>query len=145
MSLPDRDVQHTYTEAEMQHVVARKMAEQQLLQLQNGQLAIERKMVELVTGFNSKIESLIDMLQRQPEKMDKCRDDLKSEIKEEYPSKMDLMILENHMKTENEKTNKKIDLQWIKITVVVGTVVSVITVLGGIINYYIIISQFIKG
>jgi hypothetical protein len=145
MSLPDRDVQHTYTEAEMQHVVARKMAEQQILQLQNGQLAIERKMVELVTGFNSKIESLIDMLQRQPEKMDKCRDDLKNEIKEEYPSKMDLMILENHMKTENEKTNKKIDLQWIKITVVVGTVVSVITVLGGIINYYIIISQFIKG
>ena len=143
MSLPGREPQQTYTEAEMQHVVARKLAEQQILQLQSGQLAIERRMVELVTGFNSKIESLIDMLQKQPEKMEKCRDDLKNEIKEEYPNKMDLLILENHMKTENEKTNKKIDMQWVKITVVVGTVVSVITVLGGVINYYIMISKFV--
>ena len=141
MSLPDRELQSTYTESEMQHIVARKMAEQQIIQLQNGQLTIERRMVELVAGFNTKIESLIDMLQKQPEKMEKCKVDIREEIDKDFPSKLDLEKMESHLKTQISALNTKVDMQWLKITIPVSIVVAASSIVGWFITYGMIVSK----
>jgi hypothetical protein len=125
----------------MQHIVARKMAEQQIIQLQNGQLAIERRMVEMMASFNSKIENLIELMQKQPDKMDKCKVDLREEIDKDFPSKIDLERMEAHLKTQISALNTKVDMQWLKITIPVSVVVAASSIVGWFITYGMIVSK----
>lgn len=130
MSLPGRVEKENYTASEVEHIVARRIAEQQLIQLQNGQIALEKKLVEVVSSFTSKLDSVMHLIEKQPERMDKCRDELRAEIDKDFPSKLDFHELK-----------KQVDIQWIKITLIVSVVVAVITAIGGAINYWLLVKQ----
>ena len=141
MSLPDREPQATYTESEMQHIVARKMAEQQIIQLQNGQIDLAQKIVAQGVHVNEKLELIFKMLQGQPEKMDKCKVDLRDEIDKDFPSKLDLEKMESHLKTQISALNNKVDMQWLKITIPVSVVVAASSIVGWFITYGMIVSK----
>lgn len=139
--LPDRDLQTSYTESEMQHIVARKMAEQQIIQLHNGQIELAKNIVSQGIHVNDKLELIFKMLQGQPEKMDKCKVDLRDEIDKDFPSKLDLERMESHLKTQISALNTKVDMQWLKITIPVSIVVAASSIVGWFITYGMIVSK----
>ena len=130
MSLPDYEPKKTYTEDEMMHVVSREMAKQQIIQLQNGQIDLSQKMVAQGVHVNEKLELIFNMLQKHPEKMDKCKVDLRDEIDKDFPSKLDLAQMESHLKTQISTLNTKVDMQWLKITIPVSVVVAASSIVG---------------
>ena len=58
--LPDRDDHATYTESEVQHIVARKLAAIQLQQLQDGQLALQKELRGEIAEIKASVKELVD-------------------------------------------------------------------------------------
>lgn len=139
--IPERGEKEHYTSSEVEHIVARRMAEQQIIQLQNGQLETNKRIVEMVTGFNAKLELMFNSLEKHPEKMEKCRDEIFTEIDKDFPTKLHLATMENHLRVQIEAVNKKVDMQWLKITIPVSIVVAASSVVGWIITYGMIVSK----
>jgi len=92
--LPDQEIKTTYSQDDVQHIVAREMAKQQLSQLQNGQLEINKRLVEIVSEFKSELKGIKEMLDKTPKDVDACKLELKNEIKAAHPDHFDLKEIE---------------------------------------------------
>lgn len=96
-ALPDQDKKTAYTEDDVQHIVAREMAKQQLIQLQNGQLETNKRLVEIVSEFKAELKGIRAMLDKTPEEVNQCKVELKNEIKEAHPDHSDLKVVEGQL------------------------------------------------
>lgn len=153
MGLPDHELKDTYTHDEVQHIVAREWAKQEILRLANGQMELQRTMIE-VTGQNSaELKGLRELLTGFPslvsEQVSRCRKDLRAEIENEFPTKLESLRMEQRIEDKIGATDTtlgkqisaldkkvdslegKVDKQWLKITVIVGTIVGI----GGVVQW----------
>ncbi len=96
-ALPDQLEKESYSASDVQHIVAREMAKQQLVQLQNGQLEINKRLVEIVSEFKAELKGIKAMLDRTPEEVDACTLALKKEIQEAHPDHGDLDKVESQI------------------------------------------------
>lgn len=142
-SLPERGEKENYTASEVDHIVARRMAEQQIIQLQNGQLATNQRLVDMGSQLSAKLDGIFAALEKQPEKLEKHKVSIMLEVEKDFPSKIELMRMEGHIKTQFDAVNKKVDIQWVKITLVLSTITAVIVAIGGFINYLILVEKLI--
>lgn len=141
MSLPEYEEKPSYSQDEVRHIVAREVAKQQLQQLQSGQIELNKKMVEMVADFTAKLDGLTILISKQPEKMEKCRTELRREIEKDFPSKLEFNTMENHLKTQIGLLDKKVDMQWLKVTIPLAVLSALITGIGVVLNYFILISK----
>ena len=61
--LPDQEPSHCpagYSESDVQHIVARKLAAIQMEQLQNGQLELQRELRREIAEIKSSVKELVD-------------------------------------------------------------------------------------
>ena len=58
-ALPSQDVHELYTESDVEHLVARRLAAIQLKQLSDGQIELRREMLEEVADIKISIAELI--------------------------------------------------------------------------------------
>ena len=134
--LPDQDefTDRLYTADDVQHIVAREMARRQIEQLQNGQLETNKRLVEMTAAFNAELKSLREMIASQPAQVDACRSELRHEIERDFPGRIEFLELED-----------KVDRQWLKITMILGTLSTVITGAGVAMNYWLMVSRISGG
>ena len=96
-ALPDQEKKAAYSEDDVQHIVAREMAKQQLVQLQNGQLETNKRLVEIVSEFKAELKGIKAMLDKTPEEVSLCKVELKKEIQEAHPDHGDLGKVESQI------------------------------------------------
>ena len=112
----------TYTETEMQHLIAREVAKQRMGDMER---MIEANKKETQIGF-TKVEAQLTQVLTMIEKNNVDRsasfDALRREMKTDFATK-------SEVENDFEKLNTKIDEQWKRISLVVG----VISVVGGIV------------
>lgn len=105
-ALPPREDRTMYSSDDVDHIVARKIAAQQILELQNGQMAINQKLLELMAHFDNKLSKIYDRINQSPEEVQACKNELKTEIKTDHPSRTEMIILEGKLFTKlNESVN----------------------------------------
>jgi len=162
MTLPPQDQSRTYTEAELQHLVAREWAKNAIIQLQGGQAELQKQLVELNSTFISEVRAFREALTSLPgliaSQIRDCRTDLRREIENDFPNNIEAMRMEQRIEDKIGATDttlgkqisaldrkvdsleSKVDKQWLKITVVVGTIVA----LGGLVQWLIATGQAIS-
>ena len=142
-ALPDQEKKAAYSEDDVQHIVAREMAKQQLVQLQNGQLEINKRLVEIVSEFRAELKGIKAMLDKTPESVDSCKADLKKEIREDHPDRIEMLRLERDILARIDALNNKVEKQWLKITVTLTVLTTVITIIGSFLNYFLLVQKAI--
>ena len=101
MALPDDSMEDevltgTYTADEVQHIIARRVARQQLRDLTARVTAQEMKQAEHFAEVSSKLNNLIEMVSRsrteQSVEISECRDQLERDIADSYVSNEQLEV-----------------------------------------------------
>ena len=59
-ALPDYDEKRSYSESDMQHIVARRLAAIQLEQLAQGQIELRREMLAEIAELKASVKELVD-------------------------------------------------------------------------------------
>ena len=98
-----------YSSDDVDHIVARKIAAQQILELQNGQLAINQKLLEIMAHFDNKLSKIYDRVNESPEDVQACKTELKNEIKTDHPSRTEMIILEGKLFTKLTESINLVD------------------------------------
>ena len=109
--LPKQE-QKMYTEDDLNHIIARRVAKIQMDSLEGR---ISRNESDTNKGFSemkAAIESLKETLQDSSLNIRKCRDELKKEIDDNF-------VYEDIFRLEMSAMDKKIDDQWKRITLAV--------------------------
>lgn len=111
MSLPEYEdvLKGTYTADEVQHIIARKVMQHRMVDLEAKIAAGE---TNVNAGFSRLEGTLLSIQQAVKKGADDIRDiknEIKEEIKEDYATKMELERLEH-----------KVDKMWAKITIAVS-------------------------
>ena len=109
--LPKQE-QKMYTEDDLNHIIARRVAKIQMDSLEGR---ISRNESDTNKGFSemkAAIESLKETLQDSSLNIRKCRDELKKEIDDNF-------VYEDIFRLEMTAMDKKIDDQWKRITLAV--------------------------
>ena len=109
--LPKQE-QKMYTEDDLNHIIARRVAKIQMDSLEGR---ISRNESDTNKGFSemkAAIESLKETLQDSSTDIRQCRDDLKKEIEDNF-------VYEDIFRLEMTAMDKKIDDQWKRITLAV--------------------------
>ena len=104
--------ERTYTENDLEHLVARRVAK---IQMDGMEARLNRHEGDTNKGFTElklSIESLKETLQNSSTDIRKCRDDLKKEIEDSF-------VYEDIFRLEMTAMDKKIDDQWKRITLAV--------------------------
>lgn len=112
----------TYTEDEMQHMLAREVAKQRMGDMQR---MIDANKNETQIGFTKlevQLQQVLSMIEKNNVARTESFESLRREMKTDFATKADV-------DADFEKLNTKIDTQWQKIALVVGT----ISVIGGVI------------
>lgn len=163
MPLPAQDMKESYTPDEVQHLIAREWAKNEILQLRNGHMELQRQMIEVTGATNAELKSLRETLIAFPNtvasQIAQCRRDLREEIEQDFPSKLEAISMEKRIEDkigDTDKTlgkqisdldkkvdgiNDKVERQWLKITVVVGTIVAV----GGFAQWFFATGKHLVG
>ena len=116
---------------------------------------ITQRVLIALGELSADIKSLRQDVINVPQKISACRTDMRTEIERDFPSKPEAMLMEQRIEKQIADTDKtlgkqiadvrseltkldtKIDKVWIKITVVVTTIVAV----GGVIQLWLVISK----
>lgn len=122
--LPSHEAQQLYTASDVEHVVARRMAQIQIQQLEKRATLSETSMHEGFAQVTAKIDALAATMADQHrllrESIERERKELRKEIDTEFALRSDLILAETKMagKVEALETqlNSKIDKMWIKIS-----------------------------
>lgn len=105
----------TYTEDEMQHLLAREVAKQRMGDMQR---MIDENKKETQIGFSKlevQISQVLSMIEKNNTSRTESFESLRREMKTDFATKADV-------DADFEKLNTKIDTQWQKITLIVSTV-----------------------
>ena len=113
--LPPRE-EKTYTEADIEHLLARRMAAVQLDQLTDRVVRNEAKTAELFSEIRAALKALQDSATNGMSHLYQCRTELRDEIESEFVTKT---VFDLEMK----RVETMIQSQWQKITIAVSAVV----------------------
>lgn len=153
--LPDQEQgSRLYSESDVQHIVAREVAKQQVRELQSGLLATNKTLADLTANFTTELKSVRELLQKQPDQIRECRVDLRREIEKDFPNRLEMMDMENRIEdmistgdaglsSQIAAINVKVDKQWLKITVTLSVISASITGLGVAMNYYLMAAKLL--
>jgi hypothetical protein len=119
MGIPPQEEKKTYTEAEIEHILARRMAAVQLDQLSDRVARNETKSAEIFTEIRTSLKSLSDSNTTNMNQLYQCRQDLRDEIEAEFVTKTVFNL-------EMKRLEEMVQGQWKTITIAVS--VAVITV-----------------
>jgi hypothetical protein len=146
MSLPAQDIKDSYTADEVQHLIAREWAKNEILTLRAGAVEFQKQLVEIGGATNAELKHLRETLQEFPtmvaSQISHCRDEMRREIQKDFPDRIEAIAMEKRIEDKIGETDStlgkqisaldkkvdglesKVDKQWLKITVVVGTIVA---------------------
>lgn len=163
MPLPAQDLKESYTADEVQHLIAREWAKNEIISLRNGHMELQRQMIEVTGATNAELKSLRETLIEFPNsvanQIAQCRRELREEIEQDFPNKLEAIRMEQRIEDkigDTDKTlgkqisdldkkvdgiNDKVERQWLKITVVVGTIVAV----GGFAQWFFATGKHLVG
>ena len=119
MGLPPQEEKKTYTEDEIEHILARRMAAVQLDQLSDRVARGEVKNAEIFSEIRSSLKSLDASAATGMSQLYQCRQDLRDEIEAEFVTKTVFNL-------EMKRLEEMVQGQWKTITIAVS--VAVITV-----------------
>ena len=153
MPLPSQDIKDSYTADEVQHLIAREWAKNEIISLRAGAIEFQKQLVEIGGTTNTELKHLREVLQEFPtlvsSQVNQCRSDFRREIEQDFPSKLETMRMEQRIEDKIGTTDHtlgkqissldkkvdslegKVDRQWLKISVVVTTIVAI----GGIVQW----------
>ena len=163
MSLPAQDLKETYTADEVQHLIAREWAKNEIIALRAGAIEFQKQLVEIGSSTNSELKHLREVLQEFPtmvaNQIAHCRDDMRREMEKDFPSKIETMDMEKRIENKIDETDStlgkqignldkkvdnlevKVDRQWLKITVIVSTIVAI----GGLVQWLLVTGKAVAG
>ncbi len=120
------DPEKTFTQDELNHIVARETAKLQLSDFKNNLALMNQSNTQALADINAKINQIFNMIseqnKEQREDQEKLIESLKKEIEKDFASKIDMINISN-----------RLDQLWIKISVAIMTSIT----LGGIIGWVI--------
>lgn len=120
------DPEKTFTQDDLNHIVARETAKLQLADFKNNLALMNQANTQALADINAKISQIFNMIseqnKEQREDQEKLIDALKKEIEKDFASKIDMINISN-----------RLDQLWIKISVAIMTSIT----LGGIIGWVI--------
>jgi hypothetical protein len=170
MPLPSQDVKDSYTLDEVQHLIAREWAKNEIISLKAGALEFQKQLVEIGGATNAELKHLRETLQEFPtmvaSQISHCRDEMRREIQKDFPDRLEAIAMEKRIEdkigetdttlgkqissldkkvdnTKNELTTdinslrESVNRQWLKISVVVATLIGV----GGLIQWLLVTSK----
>lgn len=140
MSLPDYKEHLTHSDADVEHIVARRVAALQMAHLEYALKETDVRVAELAATMNAKFDSILTAINARDLKLDICRSEVKAEIKlethEDFLTKIGSMQMEKRIEDAISALDKKIDAievkfdkQWIKLTVAFTVISSVIAMI----------------
>ena len=141
--LPDQDRRINYSKDDVQHIVAREMAKQQIEHIQNGLLETNKKLVEIITAFNLELKNVRETLSGHPEKVDACKVSLREEVIVDHPTRIEVLTMERDLMNKINAVSVQVDKQWLKITMTITTMSVLITTAGVVMNYFLLIKKVI--
>lgn len=155
MPLPGQDQKESYTADEVSHIVAREWAKNEILSLRQGQIDMQRQMIEVTGTISADVKSLRDALITLPatlaSQINESRREMRKEMEADFPSRLEAKDMEHRIEKKIDETDSKlgkqinsvdgkltdlkgdVDKQWIKITAIVVTVISI----AGIVQWFI--------
>jgi hypothetical protein len=163
MPLPAQDIKDSYTADEVQHLIAREWAKNEIISLKAGALEFQKQLVEIGGTTNGELKHLRETLQEFPtmvaNQISQCRAEMRREIEQDFPNKLEAMRMEQRIEDKIGETDStlgkqissldkkvdglesKVEKQWLKITVVVGTIVAV----GGFAQWFFATGKHLIG
>lgn len=120
------DPEKTFTQDDLNHIVARETAKLQLADFKNNLALMNQANTQALADINAKISQIFNMIseqnKEQREDQEKLIESLKKEIEKDFASKIDMINISN-----------RLDQLWIKISVAIMTSIT----LGGVIGWVI--------
>lgn len=110
------DDEKTYTEAEIEHILARRMAKVQMDQLTDRVIRNEAKNSEIFSDIRTSLKSLTDSIAYNSQAQNQSRKELWEEIESKFVS-------EKYFRLEMDRVETMIRVQWQKITLAVTVAV----------------------
>ena len=163
MAIPTQDVKDSYTIDEVQHLIAREWAKNEILSLKAGSIEFQKQLVEIGGATNAELKHLRETLQEFPtmvaSQISHCREDIRREMTKDFPDRLEALDMEKRIEDKISETDKtlgvqineldkkidkievKFDKQWVKITAIVLTIVA----LGGVIQWFLVTSRAVLG
>lgn len=120
MTIPRQD-QKTYTEEEIEQILARRMAAMQLTQLTDRVTRNEVKTAEVFSEIRASLTSLNDSISSHSGQVYKLRDELRNEMEKDF-------VTQKVFDAEMKRLELLISSQWQRITVAVSAVVLTIQI-----------------
>ena len=174
MPLPPQDFKESYTPDEVQHLIAREWAKNEIITLRQGHLELQKQLVEFMGTNQADSKALREMLAGFPAsvaaQIDNCRKDMRREIESDFPSKLEAMRMEQRIEEKigaTDKTlgkqiselDKKMDTNSADLTsqikdvdnkvekqwVKIAAIVSTIVALGGFLQWYVVTGKHLTG
>lgn len=163
MSLPAQDIKESYTADEVQHLIAREWAKNEILTLKAGSIEFQKQLVEIGGATSAELKHLRETLQEFPtmvaNQIGQCRAEMRREIEQDFPNKLEAMRMEQRIEDKIGTTDttlgkqissldkkvdnleNKVDKQWLKITVIVSTIVAI----GGFVQWLLAAGKSLTG
>ena len=163
MTLPSQDPKETYTADEVQHLIAREWAKNEIITLKAGSIEFQKQLVEIGGATSSELKHLRETLQEFPtmvaNQISNCRAEMRREIEQDFPNKLEAMRMEQRIEDKIGTTDttlgkqisaldkkvdgleNKVDKQWLKITVIVSTIVAI----GGFVQWLLVAGKSLTG
>ena len=163
MPIPAQDIKDSYTADEVQHLIAREWAKNEILTLRAGAVEFQKQLVEIGGTTNAELKHLRETLQEFPtmvaSQISHCREDMRREMEKDFPNRIEAMGMEQRIEEKIGETDAtlgkqisaldkkvdglevKVDKQWLKITVIVSTIVAI----GGLAQWFFATGKHLIG
>jgi phosphate uptake regulator len=163
MPIPTQDVKDSYTLDEVQHLIAREWAKNEILSLKAGSIEFQKQLVEIGGATNAELKHLRESLQEFPSlvanQISHCREDMRREMTKDFPDRIETKDMEKRIEDKISQTDStlgkqissldkkvdglevKVDKQWLKITVIVSTIVAI----GGFVQWLLTTGKAVVG
>lgn len=104
------------------HYIAREVIKQRMGDLERKISENNTHFLNSMAEFKVQISHQTDLLERQSESFRKSSESLRSEIEKDFASKNELALMAAKFDASHSSLNQKIDSQWSKLTIIVGTI-----------------------
>ena len=143
----------------MKHLIEASKMQADIENLKVGQHETNSRVIALLGELAGDIKGLRVDLQNVPDKISVCRREMRREIEQDFPNKLEALQMEQRIEEKISETDKtlgvqiseldkkidkievKFDKQWVKITAIVLTIVA----LGGVIQWFLVTSRAVLG
>lgn len=103
MTLPGYDTMESYTKDELDHVVAREVMKHRLDDLKSKLDDQSKMMNSSIINIENQLSEIYKLIKEQSTEVEKCRKELKEEIKHEYATRIELQELRADLRVLSTK------------------------------------------